>query len=56
MNSIVGAVMTWAMKKEIDKDPEFKRKLQQYNQKIADLSKDIENDFEDIKSRHRTKD
>jgi len=42
MDAIVGGIMTWAIKKDINKDPEFQKTLATYNSDIARLASEIE--------------
>lgn len=48
MDAIVGGIMQWAVKRDIAKDPEFKKTIQNYNSEIARLSSELESILSDI--------
>lgn len=48
MDAIVGGIMTWAVRKDIKNDPEFRKTIEQYQSDIAALSQNIENSIKEI--------
>lgn len=50
--SLVGSFMSRAMKREAKNDPEFRKSIENYQTKMAQYSKEIEDAIADIESRH----
>jgi hypothetical protein len=48
MDAIMRGIMTWAVKKDINNDPEFRKKITGYQSQIASLSKAIEDDIKEL--------
>jgi len=48
MSAIIGGIMSWAVKRDISKDPEFKKTIATYNSDIARLSKELEDVLLDL--------
>jgi hypothetical protein len=42
IDSLVGGIMTWAVKRDIKSDPQFRKTIAQYDSDIARLSSEIE--------------
>lgn len=48
MDSIVSGIMTWAVQRDIAKDPEFQQKMSSHRRSIEQLSKEIEDTIQSI--------